>query len=485
MTDNIETQTAQDQDLDLFLPETDLMDFSVMDIGNSLPNAYVPGRKRAGGTEEFYEDVYRLLEYRPAGEMDTIPGYVRGWDRVCLLISQQGKFAETLETKAKNAMNWMFISRDDESLDYINEMASTVMLRWKTINLFKNWLVFGRAFAEPVYSGNRLLKNRKLVKFEIVDPPSITVFFNTAADIEKLNEHREEFGIQDRAYISSLKPGSGTEIVAYVQYFNENVNVNPVFFYPDDLISFFRFPASNAKTGMSKVRENFHNGMGKLKLEHGEVVMGARYVDPTVKFYIPTNWWKKRFGLIAQIKDGIRRGMNIFMPVGMDAKALETQGTPEGVLKAQEHIETQVNAGYGHADSFTQSDSSNRSVGDIQLAFYEMNLEPERDYFADTLMQKIINPLLESNGFKKNAVTFKFNKLRPEDELQKQKIMVPLVPYMTQSMVVKFFTELGYQPNEKEIPELMEKLKSFVPPREDKEAAPKIKSGKGKAASDD
>jgi len=463
--------------------DTDL-DFGM--IGALPANIYIPGQGYA--RDAFFDDVNAILTYSPPGEIEKIT-QAKGWDLIAMRLNKQGKLTRIVRTTSRSMMSYQYASTDPKALDFWNKESKRLLFKHLTVEMANDYQEYGRVFVEPVRevrNAQQSVRKRKLLKLVKLEPASIRVFRNNLTDLIELKEALRDGTIPSfySRHINSFGK-NGTDIVAFIQNWDHRAEGLSVFFLPTELIYLFRNVDYDTPNGNSVYRENYQNAMNKLKLERGEAIMGSRYVDPLIKFFIPEKWWSKRRKLVEEIKAGIRAGLNIFMPVGMDAKALETQGTPEGVLKAQEHVEKQIIAGMGFADSFTDSNSSNRSVGDIQLAFFERDLDDDRDLFATTLQTKLIEPYLKEHGFPGAEITFKFTDLTPQDKVEKQKLLIPLVPFMTKTQVVKFFNDIDYPVGPGEEDELMTKLKSFIPPREDKTAAAQPKSGKGKPTSDE
>lgn len=452
---------------------------SVFPAGTKFPGS------QGVANDTFYTDVNSMLDYSPAGE-ELCTTIATGWDLIAMRLHKQGKLQRITRTLAKSMMSYTFESNDPKALEFWKKESKRLFFKHTTVEMAVDWNEYGRCFTEPIWAVRNAQTGkgkRKLMGLVRLEPATIKIFRNNAKDVMDLKEALKEKWIPSfyEAYIAKCKAGSGSTIIGYVQHWQNRAERGSVFFLPSELIYIPRHTDYDAKNGVSIYRENYLNSMSKLKLERGEAIMGSRFVDPLIKFFIPEKWWSKRRKLVEEIKAGIKAGLNIFMPIGMDAKALETQGTPDGVLKAQEHIEAELIAGMGFADSFTSSNSSNRSVGDIQLAFFERDLDDDRDLFATKLQIELIEPYLEEWGFKGAEIDFKFTDLTPQDQVENKKLLIPLVPFMTQTQAVKFFKDVGYPVGVGEEKELMEKLKLFIPPRQDKTAAAAPKSGKTKA----
>jgi hypothetical protein len=94
-----------------------------------------------------------------------------GWDKWCSWAAKQGKIARIIRSLAKNAMSFDFAGGDEKALEVVRQMARKVHLKTKLILAFKDWLVYGRTFIEPVWEikGN----SKDLVKVKIVAPQTM------------------------------------------------------------------------------------------------------------------------------------------------------------------------------------------------------------------------------------------------------------------------------------------------------------------------
>jgi hypothetical protein len=353
-------------------------------------------------------------------------------------------------------MSFDFAGEDEKALELVRQMARKTHLKTVLILAFKDWLVYGRCFLEAVWE----TKTKDLIKVKRVSPQTMTVFRDNEDDVRNLKEFLKSTEYAD--YASELKAGTGDNIIGFAQFWDKRHENKAIFFKPDELIFIPRYPDHDSPDGISLLRENYTVIMNKLGLEKSQAIMGKRHVDPKLKFIIPDKWWGRRKQIIDKIKQGLKAGLDIFLPEGMDVDILETKGNPMAVIRAQQHIEDQFIASMGFADSFTESTSSNRSVGEIQLQFFERDIRPERALFAEVLEDQLIKPYVEAKlGKGVEPPQFQFEDLTPEDQLEKIRIMIPLVQYMTEGQLKKFFEDLGYPVPEDEEQNFSEKLKAI------------------------
>ncbi len=402
------------------------------------------------------EDILNLLANKTtsADEIYT-PDFEPegGWDQWCAWAAKQGKIARVIRSLAKNAMSFDFAGGDEKALELVKQMARNVHLKTKLILAFKDWLVYGRCFIEPVWTKGR---EKELIKVKTVAPSTIKVFRDNEQDVRDLKEF-----LANTDYAAELKQGSGDNIIGFVQYWEKRYENKAIFFKPDELIFIPRYPDHDCLDGISLLRENYTIIMNKLGLEKSQAIMGKRHVDPKLKFIIPERWWGKLSDIKAKVNRGIKAGLNIWLPEGANVETVEPKGNPVAVIRAQEHTEDQFIAAMGFADSFTESTSSNRSVGEVQLQFFERDIRPERALFAEILEDRLIAPYVKAKLGKAKIPHFQFEDLTPEDQLEKARIMIPLVQFMTAGQLKKFFEDLGYPIPEDEQQNFSEKLKAI------------------------
>lgn len=411
--------------------------------------------------EEFFDlsadTLLTLLANKASADQIYTPDFEPegGWDRWCSWAAKQGKIARIVRSLAKNAMSFDFAGGDEKALELVRQMARRTHLKTTLLLAFKDWLVYGRCFLEPVWE----LKSKEIVKIKRVAPPTVRVFRDSESDVRELKEFLANTEYAN--YSAHLKTGTGDNVVGFVQFWERRHEGKAIFFTPDELIFIPRYPDHDCLDGISLLRENYTIIMNKLGMEKSQAIMAKRHIDPKLKFIIPEKWWGKRKEIISKIKQGIKAGLDLFLPEGMDVDILETKGNPVAVIRAQQHIEEQFIASMGFADSFTESTSSNRSVGEVQLQFFEREIHPERTLFAEILEDRLIKPYVEAKLGKVEPPRFVFEDLTPEDRIEKARILVPLFPYMTKSQVKKFFEDLGYPVPKEEEEELSQKLEAI------------------------
>jgi len=405
-----------------------------------------------------------------------------GWDEWCLWAVKQSPVSRIIHSVARNIISYRLESDGNkETLDWFTEEARRVNMRRVFVDLIIDWLSLGRFFLQPVYyaEGPNAGTFKKLVR---MDPRTIRVFRNTEDDIRDIGPFLKTIGVEGEVYIPPGK--TGTEIIGYVQNWNRQDEGEMVFFAPGELIFIPRFPTHDSPDGVSVIRENYRYIKNKILIEDAQAIMARRQVDPQLIYEIPDKWWGRRAQVIRAIREAITKHFYVFVPSGMKASVVEMTSKGEAVGKAQSHIEDQLFTGIGVADSLFRSSSSNRSVGEIQLAFFERDVNADREIFAEIIEDQLILPYLRAHG-KAGRIVFAFEDLTPEDKLKKQQTLVPLVAFMTKSMAKKYFTDLGYPPEDNELDELMKNLKSFSAPKADKNQPAAPKEGKKKREGED
>jgi len=382
-----------------------------------------------------------------------------GWDSWCEWAGDQGKMAHIIHSRAKNAMSFTLTSKDPQIQAAAFDMIKKIHLRARAIDFFSHRDVFGRCFIEPVWTTTAGGKRTGLDKIKNLYPPSIRVFRDNEQDVMTLKDYLENTDYA--AYALTLAAGTGDTVIGYVQHWEKrNVDAKKdkaIFFRPDELIFIPRYPSSRNPDGLSLLKQNYVTIMNKLGIEKDQAIMAKRHGDPKHKFTIPDELWHTREVIKKELMKGIRAGLDFFFKGRRDTKGdkmdvdiVEPRGNPIAIIQAQKHIENEFNASMGWADSFTESGSSNRSVGYIQLAFFERNLEPERQLFAEILEDELIDPWLKAKGLPPGMVQFKFSDLTPEDRLDKARIIAPMLPYLPSSVIKKFLEEMGYPVEENE-----------------------------------
>lgn len=371
-----------------------------------------------------------------------------GWDSWSEWAAEQGKIARIINTLAKSTMSFRITSQDPDCQAICDETVRRTHLNTALLTSARYWHIYGRTFIEPVFSGSKLVKIRNLY------PPSVTPYRNTAADIDALRAALKD--TDNAAYAEGLEAGNGDTIVGYIQRTTpdpDNPDNGGIFFRPNELIFIPRYPSPRHPNGISLPAQNYVLIMNKLGMEKDQAIMVKRHGDPKHKFFIPADVWDDpgaRDTLKKGFKKGIRAGLDFFFRSGetdadrMDVDLVEPRGNPVAVFKALDHLEDQFNAAMCWADSFNESNSSNRSVGYIQLAFFEREIAPERRFFGEILEDQLLAPWLQANGFPPDAAWFEWEDLTPEDRLQKAQIIAPLLPYLPASVTEKFLEDMGY-----------------------------------------
>lgn len=379
----------------------------------------------------------------------------QGWDAWSEWASEQGKIARIVNTLAKAIMAFRLKSQLPDLQILCDGMVRENHLHTELTSSVRHWLVYGRTFMEPVWGGYSGSK-KKLVKLRLLYPPSITIFRNTDLDIENLKGALKETEYEQ--YAEKLVAGNGDTIVGYIQNYipfalDRKKKTEIIFFEPEELIFIPRYPSARHPNGISLVAQNYVLIMNKLGMEKDQAIMVKRHGDPHHKFIIPADTWDdetSRNLLKDGFKKGIKAGLDFFFRAGeteaerMDVELVEPKGNPQAVSKAIDHLENQFNAAMCWADSFNESSSSNKSVGTIQLAFFEREIIPERRLFAEILEDKLIGPWLQANSQHPSDAWFEFEDLTPEDRLQKMAIIGPIFQYLPASSAAKYLEDVGY-----------------------------------------
>ena len=413
-------------------------------FSRASPPAMMMDLHEAPGGDD--EDV---VSKRSVYDPSFIP--LEGWDSWSEWASEQGKIARIINTLAKSTMSFTLKSQEKGCQDLCDETVRRTHLHTELLTSARYWHIYGRVFIEPVWEST---SKTRLTKVRNLYPPSITVYRNTVTDIDNLKAALKNS--DDAPYADALKPGGGDTIVGYIQSAttpDPDANKTWVFFKPDELIFIPRYPSARHPNGISLPAQNYVLIMNKLGMEKDQAIMVKRHGDPKHKFFIPADTWDDpatRDLLKKGFKKGIRAGLDFFFRSGetlqdkMDVDLVEPKGNPAAVSKAIDHLENQFNAAMCWADSFNESGSSNRSVGYIQLAFFEREITPERRFFGEILEDQLLAPWLQANGYAPNDARFEFEDLTPEDRLQKAAIIAPLLPYLPASVAAKFLEDMGY-----------------------------------------
>jgi len=381
-----------------------------------------------------------------------------GWDAWCSRVSKKGKIARILRTTAKNVMAFDWEKGDEEILKIIKRVSKRLHLKQQALRIYKDWLVYGRVCIEVVYEVYEDKKQISIKKVKIIPPSSIKVFRDNQVDIDNLKELlKDKTGTA--AYLRGLKPGSGDEIIGYVQILTQQGVPNDqarreqpdkkkedvIFFAPDELIFIPRYPDHDCPDGISLLRENYDLIMNKLGYERSQSIMVKRHIDPKLIFSIPRDQWADRRRIQQEIKSGIKAGMDIFVPDGMSINVLQSSGMGGGVAEAIRLTEDEFIAAMGFADSFTSSTSSNRSVGEIQLKFFERDVANEREIFSEIINERIIAPYIyHLFGGDAEIPEMKWMSIMPEDRARSVQMAQPFLQLMTLGQLTKLMEDVGY-----------------------------------------
>ena len=372
-----------------------------------------------------------------------------GWDLWCANYSRVGKIARIIRARSKTAMTFDFGGEDEDAVKLVQDMSRRIHMSTELINAWIDWLVLGRTFMEPVWDTDA---KKELTKINVVSPASMRVFRDNEQDVKDLKDWLANG--EHAADAAAMEEGSGYNIIGYVQNWSKKDEGKAKFFLPADLIFIPRYPDHSRMNGSSILQENYNVIMNKLGLEGSQAIMAKRWVDPQAITILPKTWWGKMKEVIAQIEAGKIAGTDRYFPEGAEVKLIEPTGNPAAVIRAQVHTEDQLNAGLDWVDSFTTSTSSNRSVGELQMQFYERELVPERKIFSDVIEDAIIHPYVRAQMGETVALPFMvFADVTPKSQLEWGKLAKDLLPHMTDTQKRNYFKELGYPvPEDEELP---------------------------------
>lgn len=399
------------------------------------------------------QQVANLIKYRPKGQPYIRPDvWTPESESKWIESVYVGKIARNLILLAKNTMAATLTSDDPDIAKLCSDMSRKTHLIGVLQMIRLYWDKYGRVFVLPVWNdANR----RELRKIKLIYPPTVTVYRNNPEDITKLQEKLRGAKLP----LVTVEPGSGDDIVGYLQ----EINNHTWYFSPEELIFIPRYPDGQRPDGYSLLVQAADIISAKLQIETDQVIMATRHGDPKHVFHIPAAWFQpenkdKLNQLKEDLKEGIRSGDDFYLSSSdipdenISVELLQATGNPQAVIKSQDHAENQFIATFGLADSFTESESSNRSVGEIQLAFFERDITADRIMFAEILEDQLIAPWLKANGKPENSAWFEFSDLTPDDRLTKLQILAPLFPYLEQSIVDQVLEQAGYIIHPKERP---------------------------------
>lgn len=417
-----------------------------------------PGLSSGGGTPPNtagVDDVYDR-NFAPPG----------GWDEWCSWAITEGVVAAAVLTQAKNMMVGRFTHRDKAIAKKMNEIADSASFQGDLIQGAIHWIGYGRVFYEPV----RVLSGITVVGFERlkpIDPWTMKVFWDTPGEVAQLKSFLlRSASFADRAYAGELKSGTGSKVIGYVQNWNRIYGAKPVFFQPQEIIYIPRYPGRRAPEGMSLLRSNYRTIQNKIGIETVQAKSAKRYCDPKPEYTVPKSWWDNP--VLDTMKDEIRQlytvGRQLFLPEGWTSKILEPSGNPVGVIRAQEHIDSQYNAGMGTFDSKSDSTGANRSTADVQFKFFEVELQPDRMIFLNAIrpiiQEWVARAIPEASTEPPGWV---FEDLTPDDGISRANVVAPLIVrgLVHKSAVVKYFEDIGYPvPSDEEALEIIQVARS-------------------------
>ena len=405
---------------------------------------------------------------------DTIPE--GGWDSWCRRVGKKGKIARIIRTISKNTMAFSWKGTNEAVVTDLNTLCKTISFKRKSIQAYGDWLKYGRTFIEPVFvvpdeiTTDASKGSIEMVKIKIVDPSTIRVFWDNQSDYNTLMGYgKEDKGI--RTYLKQVGVGVGDEAIGFMQTVlsrdTEDTSAldtqqtdqsaatrTMIFFTPDELIFIPRYPDHDVLEGMSLLRENYDTIMNKLGFSRSQAIMVKRHADPKYVFTVPKDRWGERRRVQEAIKFGIKAGLDIFVPEGMTVSTLQTSGMGSGVISAIQFTEDEFNASMGFADSFSSSTSSNRAVGEVQLEFFERDVNDEREIFKEAYVNHLFSPYLKSKfGEDVEIPDMVFEDISPADNTENAKNAVPYMPYLIHSQLVKVFGDMGYPDSTDEMEE--------------------------------
>lgn len=415
--------------------------------------------------------LHESINVRAYGDDEREPD--GGWDRWCLWASKKGKVARTLRTLSKNVIAFDFAGKNDKTVTLMRTKSRSIRLRPEIFRAHKDWQTLGRCCLEPVWlMDGETGKRKDLIKAKTINPMTVSVFRDSKSERVALRERFRD-NAKVIAYLDDIDQkvrdgflGSGDNIIAFVQHYKQETipiegtavtNVDtpePVFFTNTQLIFLSRYPDYDVPNGISLLRENFDIITDKMLLEDAQAAMAKAYMTPRMMHEIPMELWGKRDEIKAALRGGWTQGLDMIKPTGTKSEILEYTGSGAAQIKALEFTEDQFTAAMGMADSFTQSDSSNRSVGEIQLQFFERDLQYERDLFADVIREGLIIPYMETQGITKEEdfPEIEWADLVTQDQLSWAQVYISLLTVMDLDLTQqkKIYEYIGLPPDEDE-----------------------------------
>lgn len=397
-----------------------------------------------------------------------------GWDLWCSKISRKGKVARVLRTISKNVMSFEWNGGEEKTRKAMRRLSKKIQLKLRLMAMYRDWQVYGRTFAEPIVED----KDNKFFihDLRIIPPFTIRVFRDSKEDLDAL---KVELGAKQKyaKYLATLEVGAGDKVVGYIQKIGPNGSMpvgyhthdtgdhvdrykEAIFFLPSELIFIPRYPDHDMPDGISLLRENYDTIMDKLGYARSQSIMVKRHIDPKLIFTIPREHWGSRSRIQQEIKYGIKAGLDIFVPEGMSINVLQSSGMGSGVSEAIKFTENEFNAAMGFADSFTSSESSNRSVGEIQLQFFERDINAEREIFSDILDKTIIHPYIYKNFNTRDYPDLKWADIQPKDRKVCVQLATPFINMMTINQLLIMMEDIGYPVSQKDVKEFKKNVET-------------------------
>ncbi|MDD3040712.1 hypothetical protein [Bacteroides sp.] len=385
-----------------------------------------------------------------------------GWDAFCEWVSKIGKIARIIRTESQNCMSFKLISSKKDDDFEIKQFRRNLQYKKFCQDIAKYLRIYGRCFIQVTWNEN---ESEGIESITHLYPRSIKVYRNHQKDYDDLKNILNEKSTKYTSLtpFATIQPDGSGDIIAFVQTIWIGPEKKHIVFAPDELLFIPRNPSFTDPNGISLIQENYLQIVRKLKNEHSAGIMIERHGDPPMVVTVPEKWWNKRNAIKHELKFGIKEGMNIIFPSGTEHKVSDTRGSPEGVIKSQNYLEKEFTAGMGFADSFTDSENSNRSIGDLHLIFYERDLVGERELVSDILDKHILEPHFKAIGYP-GIVTMEFEDLTPPDEGYLAYVLAPLVPYLSKTQIQKYFANIGMAPSEDEMDDLCKRLYDSVKP---------------------
>ncbi|MDD1695111.1 MAG: hypothetical protein LUQ71_10345 [Methanoregula sp.] len=388
-----------------------------------------------------------------------------GWIEWCSWALSKDVIARIVRTQAKNMMSFQFTHSDKDIAEKMNKMAARVHFGTDNRQGAIHWMGYGFAFFEPVW----VLRGITIIgleRFKPIDAWTMKVFFDTPAEVAVLKAFLKRQGFAEQAYANTLQPGTGSKVIGFVQNWDRLYGTAQVFFRPDEIVYIARYPGRLAPEGMSLLRENYEPIMDKLGIRRSQARMAKRFCEPKPVYTVPKAWWDSP--TLEKVKEDLKKlwddGKSLFKPEGWEAEILELKGNPVGVIRAQEHIDDEFNTGMGHFDSVSDSTGANRSTSNTQFAFFERELQPDREIFAEALrpfIQKWISIELPEAGDELPQMVFE--DLTPDDNIERANIVQPLIQkgLVHKAALVKFWEDMNYPaPSDEEAEEIIQAARS-------------------------